>query len=50
MDCNHEINIPLLLEGEALIDLDSVLKNIAHFADKGPSSKSYGFPSSHIQI
>ena len=31
-----------------MIDLDSVLKNIAHFDDYGPSSQSYGFPSSHV--
>ena len=29
--------------------LDSILKSRHHFADKGPSSQSYGFSSSHIQ-
>ena len=27
-----------------MTNLDSVLKSRHHFADKGPSSQSYGFP------
>ena len=29
--------------------LDSVLKSRDYFANKGPSSQAYGFPSSHVQ-
>ena len=48
-DCSHEIKRFLLLEGKALTNLDSVLKNQRlDFADKGPDSQSYGFSSSHI--
>ena len=34
----------LLLGRKVLTDLDSVLKNRHHFADKGPNNQSYGFP------
>ena len=35
---------------ETMTNLDSILKSwgINHFADKGPSSQSYGFPNSHV--
>ena len=34
-----------------MINLDSVIKRQRHyFANKGPSSQSYGFSSSHVQI
>ena len=33
---------------EALTNPDSILKSRHFFADKGPSSQSYGFSSSHI--
>ena len=48
-DCSHEIKRHLLLGRKATINLDSILKSRRHyFADKGPSSQSYGFSSSHV--
>ena len=43
-ECSHEIKTPLLLGRKAMTNLDSILKS---FANKGPSSQSYGFSSSH---
>ena len=43
-DCSHEIKRCLLLERKALTSLDSNIKKQRHqFADKSPSSQSYGF-------
>ena len=48
-DCSHEIKRCLLLGRKAMINLDSILKKQTHyFANKGPSSQSYGFSSSHV--
>ena len=48
-DCSHEIKRHLLLERKAMTNLDSMLKKQGHyFANKGPSSQSYGFSSSHV--
>ena len=48
-DCSHEIKRRLLLGSKAMANLDSTLKEQKHhFADKGPSSQSYGFSSSHV--
>ena len=47
-DCSHEIKRHLLLERKAMTNLDSILKSRDYFADKGPSSHSYGFSSSHV--
>ena len=48
-DCSHEIKRCLLLGRKAMINLDSILKKQRHyFADKDPSSKGYGFSSSHV--
>ena len=55
VDCSHEIKRHLLLgrkgkgrNGWSMINLDSILKKQRHyFADKGPSSQSYGFSSSY---
>ena len=48
-DCSHEIKRCLLLERKAMANLNSVLKKQRHyFADKVPSSQSYGFCSSHV--
>ena len=47
-DCSHEIERCLLLGSKAMTNLDSMLKNRHHFADKDPSSQSYGFSSSHV--
>ena len=48
-DCSHEIKRCLLLERKAMTNLDSILKSRDYyFANKGPSSQSYGFSSSHV--
>ena len=51
-DCSHEIKRSLFLGRKATINLDSILKSRErhYFSDKGPSSQSYGFSSSHVQI
>ena len=49
-DCSHEIKRCLLLWRKAMTNLDSILKSRDYFANKGPSSQSYGFPSSHVQM
>ena len=46
-DCSHEIKICLLLGRKVMTNLDSILKG-RDIANKGPSSQSYGFYSSHI--
>ena len=43
-DCSHEMKRPLLLGRKAMTNLDSRLK----IANKGLSSQSYGFSSSHV--
>ena len=51
-DCGHEIKRCLFLGRKAMTNLDSILKSRdvgqRTFADKGPSSQSYGFSSSHV--
>jgi len=47
-DCSHEIKRRLLLGRKAMTNLDSILKSRHYFADKGPSSQSYDFSSSHV--
>ena len=47
-DCSHEIKRRLLLGKKAMINLDSILKSRHYFANKSPSSQSYGFSSSHV--
>jgi len=48
-DCSHGIKRRLLLGRKVITNLDSILKSKRHyFADKGPSSQSYGFSSSHV--
>ena len=43
-DCRHEIKRSLLLGRKAMTNLDNVLiKQIHHFANKGPYSQSYYF-------
>ena len=46
--CTHSIKIHLLLGRKAMTNLDSILKNRHYLANKGPSSQSYGFSSSHV--
>ena len=33
---------------KVMTNLDSILKNSHYFANRGPSSQSYGFSSSHV--
>ena len=47
-DFSHEIKINLLLGRKATTILDSILKSRHYFANKGLSSQSYGFSSSHV--
>ena len=48
-DCSYEIKRPLLLERKAMTNLDSILTSRDNnFANKSPSSQSYGFSSSHV--
>ena len=47
-DCSHEIKRHLLLGRKGVTNLDSILKNRHHFANKGPSSQRCGFASSHV--
>ena len=48
-DCSHEIKRCLFLGRKAMTNLDSLLKSRdIYFANKGPSSQSYGFMSSHV--
>ena len=48
-DCSHETKRCLLLGRKAMTNLDSNIKKQRHyFANKGPSSQSYGFSSSHV--
>ena len=50
-DCIHEIKRHLLLGRKVMTSLDSILKGRdTTFTDKGPSSQSYGFSSSHVWI
>ena len=46
-DCSHEIKRCLLLARKAMTNLDSIVKSRDRFANKGPSSKSYGFSGSN---
>ena len=48
-DCSCETERCLLPGRKAMTILDSILKKHRHyFADKSPSSQSYGFSSSHV--
>ena len=47
-DCSHEIKRCLLLGRKVMTNLDSILKSGHYFANKGLSSQSYGFSSSHV--
>ena len=55
-DHSHEIKRCLLLGRKAMTNLDSILKKKKkekqrhYFANKGLSSQSYGFSSSHVWI
>ena len=49
-DYKHEIKRCLLLERKFIANLDSILKGRHYFADKGLSSQSSGFSSSHVRM
>ena len=50
-DCSHEIKKCVLLGRKVMINLDSRLKKQRHyFANKDPSSQSYGFSSSYVYM
>ena len=50
-DCTYEIKRHLLLGRKTETSLDSILKSKRHyFAEKGPSSQSYDFYNSHVQM
>ena len=48
--CSHEIKRCLLLGRKVMTNLDSrdIQKQRHYFANKGPSSQDYGFPSGHV--
>ena len=47
-DCSHEIKRRLLLRRKVMTNLDSIFKSRHYFANKCPSSQSYGFSSGHV--
>ena len=47
-DCSHEIKRRLLLGRKVLTKLGNILKSRDFNANKGWSSQSYGFSSSHV--
>ena len=49
-DCSHEIKRHLLLGRKDMTNLDSILKSRHYFANKGSSSQSYVFSSSHVWL
>ena len=51
-DCSHEIKRHLLLGRKVMTNLDSILKSRErhYFANKGVTSQSYGFSSSHVRM
>ena len=49
-DYSHEIKRCLLLGRKAMTNIDSILKSRHYSANKGPSSQSYGFFSSHVWV
>ena len=48
--CSHEIKRHLLLGRKVMTNLGNILKSRHYFANKGPSSQSYGFSSSSVWI
>ena len=51
LNCSHEIKRRLVLGRKVMTNLDRDIKKQRHyFANKGPSSQSYGFSSSHVWI
>ena len=48
--CSHKIKRLLLLGRKGMTNLKHIKKQRHHFTDKGLSSQSYGFSSSHIRM
>ena len=49
-NCSHEIKRHMLLGRKAMTNLDIIKKQRHYFANKDPSSQSYGFSSSRVWI
>ena len=49
-DCSYDIKRHLLLGRKAMTNLQHIKKQRHYFANKDPSSQSYGFSSSHVWI
>ena len=47
-NCSHEIKRRLVFGRNVMTNLDSIFKSRDYFVDLGPSSKGYGFSSSHV--
>ena len=47
-DCSHEIKRRLLLGRKVMTPRQHIKKQRDDFANKGPSSQSYGFSSNHV--
>ena len=47
-DYSYEVKRHLLLGRKAMTNLDNILKSRDIFANKVPSSQSYGFSSGHV--
>ena len=47
-ECSHEIKRCLLLGRRVMTTQQHITKHRYYFANKGPSSQSYGFSSSHV--
>ena len=47
-DCSHEVKRCLFLGRKAMTKIDSILKVETLFTNKGLSSQSYGFSTSHV--
>ena len=47
-DCSHEIKRLLLRGGKVMTNTEHIKKQKHYFANKGPSSQSYGFSSSRV--
>ena len=45
---SHEIKRHLLLGGKVITNLEHIKKQRHYFTNKGPSSQSYAFSSSHV--
>ena len=49
-DCSHEIKRCLLFGRKVMTNLDSIIKQRCYFANKGPASQGYGFPSMDVRV